>query len=135
MPFSGCSALHGVNPNYYFIKKKFQNIFNIASSESFKFKARMTGRTPSDGNTKDVEIVVSLKYLSNVWSDLEMPLINCEIDVMLTWSVGCIITNSTGAGTFATANRKLYALVVTLSTQRNTKLLQKLNLRFKGTIS
>ena len=38
---------------------------NIADSQSFKFKARITGRTPAAGNTKDVEIVVSWKYLSN----------------------------------------------------------------------
>ena len=108
---------------------------NISNSESFKFKVRITGRTPSDGNTKDFEIVVSLKYLSNFWNNLEMPLINCEIDVMLTWSVDCIITNSTGAGTFAITNTNLYALVVTLLTQGNAKVLQQLNLRFKGTIS
>ena len=50
---------------------------NIADSESFKFKVRITGKTPDDGNTKYVAIIVSLKYLSNFWKTLEMPLINC----------------------------------------------------------
>ena len=45
---------------------------NIADSESFKSKIKITGKTPDDGNTKDVEIIVSLKYLSNFWRTLEM---------------------------------------------------------------
>ena len=49
---------------------------NIADSESFKSKVKTTGKTPDDGNTKDVEIIVLLKYLSNFWRTLEMPLIN-----------------------------------------------------------
>ena len=49
---------------------------NITDSQSFKFKARITGRTPAAGNTKDVEIVVSWKYLSNFQRILELSLIN-----------------------------------------------------------
>ena len=74
--------------------------YNISDSESFKFKARITGRTPANGNTKDVEITVSLKYLSNFWRTLEMPQINCEINFILTWSARCVITDSTSAETF-----------------------------------
>ena len=48
-------------------------------SESFKSKIKITGKTPAAGNTKDVEIIVPLKYLSNFWRTLEMPLINCEV--------------------------------------------------------
>ena len=59
---------------------------NIADSESFKSKVKITGKTPDDGNTKDVEIIVPLKYFSNFWRTLEMPLINCEIYLILTWS-------------------------------------------------
>lgn len=51
----------------------------MADSETFKLKARITGRTPVAGNSKDVEIVMPLKYLSKFWRILEMPLINCEI--------------------------------------------------------
>ena len=67
-------------------------------SESFKSKIKITGKTPAYGNTKDVEIIVPLKYLSNFWRTLEMPLINCEFNLILTWSKDCAITNSTGAG-------------------------------------
>ena len=38
---------------------------NIENSESFKFKIKITGKTPNNGNTKDVEIIGSLKDLSN----------------------------------------------------------------------
>ena len=48
---------------------------NLANPESFKYKVKITGNTSADGNTKDAEIVVTLKYLSNFWPTLEMPLI------------------------------------------------------------
>ena len=51
-----------------------------------------------------------------------MPLINCEVSPILTWSSSCVITNSTGAGKFAVTDKKLYVPVVTLSTQDNIKL-------------
>ena len=69
---------------------------NLTDSESFKSKVKITGNTPAAGNTKDVEIIVPLKYLSNFWSTLEMPLINCGVDLILTWSKDCVITNSSG---------------------------------------
>ena len=49
---------------------------NLADSESFKSKIKITGKTLDDRNTKNVEIIVPLKYLSNFWRTLEMPLIN-----------------------------------------------------------
>ena len=73
---------------------------NLTDSESFKSKVKITGNTPNNGNTKDVEIIVPLKYLSNFWRTLEMPLINCEVNLILTWSKDCVITNSTGKGKF-----------------------------------
>ena len=54
---------------------------NIAQSETFKSKIKVTVKNPADSNTKIVEIVVSLKYLSNFWTTLEMALINCEISL------------------------------------------------------
>ena len=45
---------------------------NIADAESFKFKLKITGNTPNDGNTKDFAIIMALKYLSNFWRTLEM---------------------------------------------------------------
>ena len=97
---------------------------NLADYESFKSKIRITGKTPDDGNEKDVEIMVPLKYLSNFWRTLEMHLINCEVSLILTWSSTCVITNSTGAGAFEITDTKLYVSVVTLSTKDNAKLLQ-----------
>ena len=70
--------------------------------------------------------MVPLKYLSNFWRILEMLLINCEVNLILTWSATCVITDSNGAGTFAITDTKLYVPVVTLSTQENAKLLQQL---------
>ena len=54
---------------------------NLSNSESFKSKLKIAGNTPADGNTKDVEIIVPLKYLSNFWRTLEMLLINCEVSL------------------------------------------------------
>ena len=104
---------------------------DIEDSESFK----ITGKTPDNDNQKDVEIMVPLKYLSNFWRTLEMPLINCEVNLILRWSSTCVITDSNGAGTFAITDTKLYVLVVTLSTQENTKLLQQLKSGFKRVIN
>ena len=86
----------------------------------------MIGKTPNNGNEKDFEIMVPLKYLTNFWRTLEMSLINCEVNLILTWSLTCVITNSKGAGTFAITDTKLYVPAVTLSTQDNAKLLQQL---------
>ena len=54
-----------------------------------------------------------LKYLSHFWRTLEMPLINCEINVILTWSGKCVLSNDTKATTFAITDTKLYVPVVT----------------------
>ena len=89
---------------------------DIGDSKSFKSKTKITGKTPNDDNEKDVEIMVPLKYLSTFWRTLEMPLINCEVNLILTWSSTCVITESNGAGTFAITDTKLYVPVVTLST-------------------
>ena len=87
---------------------------NLANSKSSESKIKITGKTPNDGNKKDVEILVPLKYLSNFWRTLEMPLINCEVTLILTWSPTCVITNSTGQGKFKITNTNLYVPVVTL---------------------
>ena len=70
---------------------------NLGESESFKSKIKITGKSPAAGNEKDVEIMVSLKYISNFWRTIEMSLINCEANLILTWSSTCRITNCTGA--------------------------------------
>ena len=107
----------------------------MTQSESFKSKIKITGKTPADGNTKDVEILVPLKYLSNFWRTLEMPLINCEVELLLTWPKNCIISSATGETKFAITETKLYVPVVTLSTEDNAKLLQQLKSNFKRKIN
>ena len=108
---------------------------NLAYSESFKSKIKITGKIPNNGNEKDVEIMVPLKYLSNFWRTLETPLINCEVSLCLTWSPTCISTNSTGQGKSKITNTNLYVPVVALSTKDNEKLLQQLGSGFKRVIN
>ena len=108
---------------------------DIEDSELFKSKIKVTGKTPDDDNEKDVEIMVPLKYLSNFWRTLEIPLINCKVNLILTWSSTCVITDSNGAGIFAITDTKLYVPVVILSTQESAKLIQQLKSGFKRVIN
>ena len=87
-----------------------------------------SGRTCNNGktgntSTKDVEIMVPLKYLSNFLRTLEISFINCEISPMLTWSKYCFLEP-----TFAVTNTRHYVPIVTLPTQENVKLLKQLEL-------
>ena len=94
--------------------------FNTATvTDSFNFKEKI------DDGTKDVEMMIPLKYLSNFWTTLEMHLIDFEINLILTWSPNFVIvsTDVTNQGaTFSITDTKLYVPVVTLSTQDNVKL-------------
>ena len=105
------------------------------NSASFKFKQKITGETGDDGR-KDVKIMVLMKYLSNFWRTLETSLINCEINLILTWSANCVISNAAPnqAATFSITDTKLYVPLATLSTDGNGKLLQQLKSGFKRTI-
>ena len=96
---------------------------------SFKLKKKKTDKTGNNG-TKDFEIMVPLKYLSNFWKTLEMVLINCEKNLDLNWSKNCaIVTNNADQTTaFSITNTKLYVPVVTLSIQDNLKLLEQLKM-------
>ena len=107
------------------------------TTDSFNFKAKITGQTGNNG-TKDVEIMVPLKYLSNFWRTLEMAFINCEVNLILTWSSTCVLiaTNIPNQNaTFAITDTELYVPVMTLSTQENTKFLQQLKSGFKRIIN
>ena len=64
-----------------------------------------------------------------------MPLINCEINLILTWSEKCVLSNDTKLAKFTTTHTKFYVPVVTLSTQDNAKLLDQLKSGFKRTIN
>ena len=102
----------GDDPNYV-----------ITNSESFKFKIKRTGKTRATSNTKEVEIVGTLKYFSIFCRTLEIPLINCEINLILDWSPNYVISSATEKKEFTITDTKLYVSMVTLSTPENAKLL------------
>ena len=92
----------------------------------------------SDNGRKAVEITVPLKYISNFWITLEMPLINCDINLSLNWSKKRIIVVTDVTDqiiTFSITDTKLYVPAVTVSTQDNAKLLEQLKSSFKRTIN
>ena len=100
-------------------------------------KVKLTGQT-GDNGTKNVEIMVSLKHLSNFWTTLEMFLINCDITLDLKWSGNYVIVaadETAQATAFSITDKKLFFPVVTLSTQDNIKLLQQLKSGLKRTIN
>ena len=107
-----------------------------SNSPSFKFKQKITSSTGNDG-AKAVQVILPLKYSGNFWRTLEMLLINCDIDLILTCSANCVISNAdtNQATTFGITDTKLYVPVVALSTQDNEKLLQLLKSGFKRTIT
>ena len=113
--------------------------FNGANTtDSFNFKVEITGQTGDDGRINNLEMVVPSKYLSNFWRTLEMPLSNCEINLILTWSANCLMIYINAANqspTFEITDAKLYVPVVTLLTQDNAKLLPQLKSSFKRTIN
>ena len=127
-----CKDIPALNANDEITEFTAGNLTN-----SFNFKSKITGQTGDDG-TKNVEIMVPLKYLSNFWRTLEMHLINCKVSLILTWSTTCVLiaTNIPNQNaTFAITDTKLYVPVVTLSTQENTKFLQQLKSGFKRVIN
>ena len=63
-----------------------------ATSKSFEYKTKLIGSTPDNNSRLDAEVVVSLRYLSNFWRSLNLSLINCEIEINLTWSIYCVIS-------------------------------------------
>ena len=92
----------------------------INNSQSFKYKAALLGKTANhnDGKSfvKDAKIVVPLKYLSNFWRSLEMPLINFIVYLELNWIEDCILSGAGDTVKFATTDAKLHVPTVTLST-------------------
>ena len=103
------------------------------NSASFKFKTKIADKTGNDG-TKNVEIRVPLRYLINFWRALKISSINCEINLILTWSdIFFIIDNpiANQEPTFTKTDTKLYVPVLTLSTQ--AKLLEQLKPGFERT--
>ena len=112
---------------------------SIKDSKFFDYKTSITGKLEGKNTEKEVEIVVPLKHLSNFWRTLDMPLINCEINLILAWSENCALTskatryadpdadpavaatyNPTNA-TFKITYTKFYVPVATLSTENDKK--------------
>ena len=128
-----CKDIPAVNGNGDIVDFNGANV-----TDSFNFKTKITGQTDNDGEISNIEIMVPSKYLSNFWRTLEMPLINCEVNLILTWSADCVIIYTNVANqvpTFTITETNLYVPVVTLSTQDNAKLLPQLKSGFKRTIS
>ena len=98
------------------------------NSSSFKYKSSFIT------NRNGVKIAVPLKYLSNFWRSLEMPLINCKVELSLKWYENCILSSAGTAATFAITDTKLYVPVVTLKTEDNAKLSKLLNKGFKRSV-
>ena len=64
------------------------------NSESFKYKTSIVGKTAQDDDSlTNAEVVIPLKYLSNFWRNLDIPLINCEVEIILTWSKNCVLAD------------------------------------------
>ena len=123
----------------------------FSNSESFKYKTSITGNTYNVGDgeegydgTKDgkdeTEVVIRLKYLSSFWRSLNIPIINCEVELILTWPKNCILADMTPAShppgelSFKITNTKLYVPVVTLSKKDDIKLVEQLKSGWKRTI-
>ena len=126
------------------------NIANTDNFKSFKCKAKILGKTEAhcfnaaDGILKNEASAVPLKYLSNFWRSLEVPLINCKVELKLSWSKHCFLSV---AGTYnvngnngdnniilTIKDTKLYVPVVTSSTRDNQKLSKLLSKGFKKSV-
>ena len=127
---------------------------SILNSKSFDCKANfMENGVTHDNLTKnDVKVVVLLKHLSNFWRHLDIPLINCEVELILTWFKNCVlIDKSTREDIYDTdpnvyeidnpenvkfkiTDVKLFVPVVALSKENDIKLLEQLKTGFKRTI-
>ena len=110
------------------------NITNDDNAPSFKYKANVIGDTVADGANRrkeGVKIAVPIKYLSNFWRSLEIPLINGRVEFSMTWNENCILSSAGTAAIFTITDTKLYVPVVTLKTEDNTKLSKLLSEGFK----
>ena len=118
----------------------------ILNSESFDYKANFmeNGATHNNLTKNDVKVVVPLKHLSNFWRSLNIPLINCEVELISTWFKNCaLIDKSTREANYAVdpnvyeidnPDTKLYVPVATLSKEDDIKPLEQLKSGFKRTI-
>ena len=104
---------------------------SIDNSQSFKNEAAFVGKTVNavhNTNTpvKNTKIVFLLKYFSNFWRSLKMPLINYKIHLYLNWIEDCILSSAAGSAKFEMTDAKLHVPIVTLSTKDNVNLTKNL---------
>ena len=106
------------------------------NSSSFKYKVSLLGNPVLDGNItkRSVKVVVPLKYLSNFFRSLEMPLSNCKIKLNLTWKKECVFSNQAGNAVFIINDTKMYVPVVTLSKEDNKDFIEQQNKGFQRSI-
>ena len=112
------------------------DVTNDNNAPSFKYKSNIIGNTENNRRKNGVKIAVPLKYLSNFWKSLEMPLINCKVELSLKWTENCILATAANANKviFKINDAKLYIPIVTLSIEDNSKLPKLLNEGFKRPI-
>ena len=101
------------------------------------YKSKLIKGT-DDNIVNNVKLVLPLKYVRNFFRSLEMPLVNCKIDLELTWHKDCMISSVNAAAnhvvSFMITDTKFYVPVVTLSTKDDSNLTKQLNEGFKRTI-
>ena len=112
------------------------NNLTTNTSSSFKYKVKLLGNPVLDGNIakRSVKVVVPLKYLSNFFRSLEMPLINCKIKLNLTWKKECVLSTDADDAVFIINDTKMYVPVVTLSKEDNRDFIEQQNKGFQRSI-
>ena len=98
------------------------------NSSSFKYRSNLIT------NRNGVKIAVLLKYLSNFWRSLEIPLINYEVELSFSWHPNCVLCTLAGPSAFTITDTKLYVPIVTLSREDNSELLELLSKGFKRSV-
>ena len=98
----------------------------VDNSSSFKYKISLLGNPVVADNIarRSVKVVVPLKYLSNFFRSLEMPLINCKIKLNLTWKKECVLSTDDGNAVFIINDTKMYFPVVNLSKEDNKNFIE-----------
>ena len=110
------------------------------NSTSFKYKANLLGNidaaNPDNARAGrlNVKTVVPLKYLSNFFRSLEMPLINCKIKLNLRWKKECVLSTADDDAVFIINDTKLYVPVATLSKEDNKDFIEQQNKGFQRSI-
>ena len=110
------------------------------NSGSLKYKNKLLGNaTKVAGDAAavgrlNVKVIVPLKYLSNFFRSLEMPLSNCKIKLNLTWKKECVLSTGAGEAVFIINDTKLYVPVVTLSKEDNKDFIDQQNKGFQRSI-